>query len=108
MSNHISDQVKKHILMQQYYKCANAPYKPAVNLHDYLCLQWKYNNGDFDEAGYKIHHINEFGLTLNNRIDNIQALCPNCYAVKVSKFLKQRQQFTSTQLANGMQYMDIE
>ena len=58
------------------------------------------------KSGYVIHHINEYNLSGDNTINNIQALCPNCYAVKVNRFNKQKQHFTTSQLAIGMQYMD--
>lgn len=44
---------------------------------------WKFNQGSFDAACYKIDHIVECSLTQN---DNLQALCHNCYAVKTRLF----------------------
>ena len=106
-SNHISEEVKQYILTKQNNKCANTPYIPALNLHDYNCYQWKFNYGNFDESGYIIHHINECSISMDNSITNIQALCPNCYAVKLKRFNKQNKHFTTSQLAVGMEYMDI-
>ena len=100
------EQILKNILSRQNNKCANNPLKPALNLHDYSCYQWRFNSGFFDEGGYVIHHINEYNLSGDNTINNIQALCPNCYAVKVNRFNKQKQHFTTSQLAIGMQYME--
>lgn len=105
-SNYISEEIKHLILMRQNNKCANRPFNPALNLLDYNCYQWKFNYGDFDESGYIIHHINEFNLSMDNSIANIQALCPNCYAVKLKRFNKQKKHFTTSQLAIGIQYMD--
>ena len=106
-SRYISPNIKYHILQNQNNKCANNPFRPAINLSDYMCLLWKTNSGFFDEAGYEIEHINEFSLTFNNSFDNIQALCPSCYRVKRNKFLKQNSIFTSSELASGMQLMEI-
>jgi hypothetical protein len=97
---------KEFILKQQNFKCANSPYNPALNLIDYNCYLWIYNNGYFDEAGYIINHINEFNLSIDNSITNLQALCPNCYAVKVKRFNKHNKYFTTSQLAIGRQFMD--
>ena len=105
-SNYISKQTEQFILLKQNNKCANRPFAPALNLHDYPCYQWKFNYGDFNESGYIIHHINEFSLSEDNSIANIQALCPNCYAVKLKRFNKQKKHFTTSQLAIGMQFMD--
>ncbi len=106
ISNNISEEVKQIILLRQDNKCANKPFAPALNLHDYTCYQWKFNYGNFDESSYIIHHINEYIISRNNSINNIQALCPNCYAVKLNKFNKQKKHFTTSQLAIGMSYMD--
>ena len=102
----ISKQAEDFILQKQDNKCANRPFNPALNLHDYNCYQWKFNFGNFDESGYIVHHINEYCLSGDNSITNIQALCPNCYAVKLNRFNKQKKHFTTSQLAIGMQYMD--
>jgi len=106
MSN-ISETIKKNILIKQNFQCANNPYRPALNLSDYKCYLWIHNNGYFDEATYNIHHIDEYKLSNNNTINNIQALCPNCYAVKVNRFNKQKQHFTTSQLHSGRCYMDL-
>jgi hypothetical protein len=88
-------------------KCANSPFNPAINLSDYKCYNWIYNNGYFNEYGCVIDYIDEYIISHNNSINNIQLLCPNCYTVKLNRFNKQKQHFTSSQLANGMCYMDI-
>ena len=100
--------MENYILNLQENKCANNPNKPALNLSDYNCLLWINNNGYFDYSGYVIGYIDEYNLSHNNSIKNIQALCPNCHAVKVKKFNKQNKHFTTSQLAIGIQYMDID
>ena len=99
--------LNNYILTRQNNKCANTPFKPAINLYNYNCYLWMYNNGNFDESGYIIHHINEYNLSMDNSINNIQALCPNCYAVKLNRYNKQHKHFTTSQLASGIQYMDL-
>ena len=99
-------EVEKYIIYLQDNKCANNPYKSALNLSDYYCPQWRHNNGYFDDAMYVINYINEYSLVNNCLIQNLQALCPNCNAVKVNRFNKQKKHFTTSQLAIGVQYMD--
>lgn len=107
-SRYIPVEVRKQILINQNYKCANSPIKPALNLSDYKCLIWYYYNGTFDESGYDFDHIEEHCKTGNNSINNIQALCPNCHRVKTKRFMKQKQDFTTSQLAIGQQHMEID
>lgn len=93
---------KKLILQKQDYKCANSIVKPSINLSDYECLLWKYRDGKFDLAGYEFDHIDEYCHSRNSDMSNIQALCPNCHAVKTRKFLKNKKLYTSTELASGL------
>jgi hypothetical protein len=97
---------KKIILQMQDYKCANSISKPSINLSDYECLLWKYRDGKFDLAGYEFDHIDEYCHSRNSDISNIQALCPNCHAVKTRKFLKNKKLYTSTELASGISCTD--
>lgn len=101
IKKYISIFVKNHILQQQNYKCANT-------IKNYKCLLWTTNNGFFDEAGYEFDHIDEFCLTSNNTLNNIQALCPNCHAVKTKRFMNNKKKFTTSELDNGADVMDIE
>jgi hypothetical protein len=107
-SRYISNNIKQQVLQKQSYTCANSPFAPALNLHDYKCLLWICQNGLFDESGYDFDHIDEHCITSDNSISNIQALCPNCHRVKTKKFMKQKQDFTTKQLAIGQQYMDMD
>ena len=100
MSRYISDKIKKNVLERQENKCAK--------IKNYKCLLWISNDGIFDEAGYEFDHINEFSITKNNLEDNIQALCPNCHAVKTKRFLKNKNTFTTTEMDNGLCFMDID
>jgi len=104
----ITPKIKKLILENQEYKCANSLYNPAINLIDYKCLLWKYENGYFDESGFDIDHINEVSITKDNEFENLQALCHNCHAVKTRKFKQNKTYFTSTDLHYGAGLMDID
>lgn len=100
LKKYITKAVKDAILKQQDYKCANT-------IKNYTCLLWKINNGFFDEAGYEFDHIDEYCLTPDNTINNIQALCPNCHSVKTKRFMNNKKKFTTTELNNGAAVMDI-
>lgn len=104
---YISKKIKNIILKKQNYKCANSPFKPALNLKGYHCKLWKYQGGDFDEAGYEFDHIDEYCLTKNNDISNLQALCPDCHSVKTKRFLKQNKRLTSWEISNGCLYCQV-
>jgi 5-methylcytosine-specific restriction endonuclease McrA len=104
----LSEINKQAILARQENKCANNINAPAYNLSSYKCLLWKYNDGYFDEAGYEFDHIDELSLTGNNKITNIQALCPNCHSVKTKKFMRNKRKFTSKELERGCAAMDID
>lgn len=106
-NRYISISTKKHILARQYNKCANNPYSPALNLQDYQCLLWKYQDGTFDASGFQFDHIDEYSVSANNDINNIQALCPNCHAVKTKKFMKNKKLFTTSEMNDGRALMDI-
>jgi hypothetical protein len=107
-SRYINEKTKKLVLEFQNYKCANNPSLPAINLGDYKCLLWICYDGNFDESGYDFDHIEEHCRTNDNSIGNIQALCPNCHRVKTKKFMKNKQLFTTIEMANGQQLMEID
>ena len=107
-SRYISGKIKKSVLESQNYKCANNPNASALNLNEYKCLLWICYDGIFDESGYEFDHIDEYSITLDNSLSNIQALCPNCHSVKTKKFIKNKQLFTTTQMSNGHELMDID
>lgn len=64
-SRGITDSVKRHILFHQDYKCAH-------------CKTTLPPTHQFD-------HIIPYSISKNNSIINIQALCPNCHAVKTQR-----------------------
>jgi 5-methylcytosine-specific restriction endonuclease McrA len=99
-TRYISKHVIQAVLRKQNYKCANS-------IKDYTCLLWKINNGNFDEAGYHFDHINEYCLTKDNSLDNIQALCPNCHSVKTKRFRKNKNVFTTHEIDNGCGIMEL-
>ena len=104
----ITQKTKDLISNRQYNRCANSPFKPALNLSGYLCPFWIYNNGLFDNSGYAIDHIDEVSITSNNELENLQALCHNCHAVKTRKFKNYKTIFTSSQLHTGAGLMEVD
>ena len=104
----ITQKTKDLIINRQYNRCANSPLKPALNLTGYACPFWIYNNGVFDDSGYAIDHIDEVSITSNNELENLQALCHNCHAVKTRKFKNHKNMFTTSQLHTGAGFMDVD
>ena len=45
--------------------------------------------GTFDKSGYEIDHIEEYVVSQDNNIDNLQALCSNCHSLKTIKFMNE-------------------
>lgn len=76
----VTSEDRKKILGKQRYKCAN--YLEEIN-PEYIC---PLNEGDFDESGYEFDHIEEYSISQNSNINNIQALCPCCHRVKTDRF----------------------
>lgn len=110
MSNRkcITPQIKKQILEKQNNKCANSIINPAINLKEYACPMWLLYNGTFDLSGYQFDHIDEFSITRNDNIENLQALCNSCHAVKTKLFSKNKYKLTSTEMHNGNAIMEID
>ena len=105
---YIPKSIINQLLINQNNKCANNPDNPALNLSDYNCCLWILYDGDFDEAGFEIDHIDEHCISADNTIENIQLLCPNCHSVKTKKFMHNKRDFTTREMASGRQYMDID
>lgn len=85
--------------------CANSPFKPATGCKNYICPMWIYNGGRFDESGFHIDHILELSHGGKNSVDNLQALCPSCHAVKTKRCSKQKWDFTSAEIDDGRSHM---
>ena len=88
--------------------CANHPQFPAPGCKDYICLLWKCNNGLFDESGKEIDHIIEVTQGGTNDISNLQVLCPCCHSVKTKRCAKQKWDFNSIEIDNGVSHMETE
>lgn len=101
---------KEKLLNKQYYQCANNPINPSINLKEYKCPMWIFNNGYFDESGYDFDHINELSISKDNSINNYQILCPCCHRYKTKVWNKKGKKhgFTSTDLHRGCASMDID
>lgn len=50
----------------------------------YTCPQWRNHGGSFDKSMYHIDHIVELRYGGTNHPSNLQALCPQCHAVKTN------------------------
>jgi len=105
---YIPEVIKNQVLERQSRRCANSPNHPALNLADYNCPMWRLYGGEFDQAGWHFDHIAELSLTQNSTINNLQALCPSCHAVKTKRFMENKRQFTSVELNTGRGVMDID
>ena len=44
----------------------------------------------------------------NNELENLQALCHNCHAVKTRKFKNHKNMFTTSQLHTGAGLMEVD
>ena len=106
-SRYIPVGVKKAVLEKQGFKCANNPFVKQLIMQGYECLLWRFNGGSFDEAGYEFDHIDEYSITFNNNVSNIQALCPNCHSVKTKNFMKNKGLFTSSEMNAGASLMEF-
>ncbi len=88
MNRTLSESKKKTVAARQKFKCANNKEKNLIGLENYECPMWR-NKGDgaFDESQYDIDHIEEFSINQNDDLNNLQALCKCCHAVKTRRFM---------------------
>jgi hypothetical protein len=90
----ISQSIKKSIITRQHYKCANSPGSKLMELEDFECPLWEKHNGKFiktqDDKSYvyKIDNIIERAIGGTNELDNLQALCVQCYTEKKTNFMR--------------------
>jgi hypothetical protein len=105
-SRYISKKTINIVLEKYKNKCANNPDNPVIK--DYICPMWLLYNGDFDISGYQIDHIEEFSITNDNSVNNLQPLCSCCHIVKTKLFMKNKCLFTSTEINNGRCLMEID
>jgi hypothetical protein len=85
-SRKIAQSIRTKILVRQKFKCNNKPHCKLVGLENYECPLWKNGDGTFDESYCDIDHIEEFCLSQNNDISNLQALCKMCHGSKTGNF----------------------
>lgn len=124
-SRYIKISTKRIVLTLQDNKCANKPESRRVfsylcnktgNTIYYNCMLWKYCEGNFDEAGYQYDHIREFSRATKennvikdiNGVNNIQALCHACHAVKTRAFAQCKQEICGDVIMQGGQRMAID
>ena len=101
---------KQLLLTKQNNRCANNPHNPAINMGLYKCNLWINNNGLFDSSGYQVDHIDEFSITHDNNITNLQLLCPACHNYKTKVWTRDGKKygFTSRELERGVAMMDTD
>lgn len=105
-NRYIKKSIKRKLFETYDMKCANFP---NSNLINYQCPMWRWNNGNFDESGYEIDHIDEYALSNNNNLDNLQLLCVCCHKVKTKLFMKNKCLLTTNQIIkNGAGLMDVD
>jgi hypothetical protein len=83
----LTEATKKRVAAKQHFKCANKPGSKSRGLDGYKCELWEFRDGTFGESLYEIDHIEEYCISHNNDISNLQALCPGCHAVKTKRFM---------------------
>lgn len=86
----VSNGKKNIVIGKQGHRCANNPDANLEGLHGFQCPLWKIEGnkkGVFDMSGYDIDHIDEFCVSHNDDINNLQALCKMCHSVKTRYFM---------------------
>lgn len=103
----ISAIIRRELLSRTH--CANSPGKPAPGCQGYICPLWDSPRfGKFDESGIEIDHIIEVCHGGTNDLNNLQALCPCCHAVKTRRCSRQSWDFNSIEIDNGRAHMETE
>ena len=105
-SRYIKKDVYDKLREKSGNKCSNYPGSNIIK--DYKCPMWLLYNGEIDESGVETDHIDEFSITHNNDLDNLQLLCVCCHKVKTKLFMKNKGIFTSTEISNGACLMDVD
>ena len=80
MPRKLTKSQKEDVAAKQQFKCANS-------ISDYECPLWQKENdkGIFGEEKYNIDHIKEIADGGTDDINNLQALCLSCHAVKTKR-----------------------
>lgn len=80
MSRKLTKSQKESVAARQHFKCAKT-------ITDYSCPLWERENdkGSFGEEKYNIDHIIEVADGGNDDLENLQALCLSCHAVKTKR-----------------------
>ncbi len=80
MSRKLTKSQKESVAARQHFKCAKT-------IPDYSCPLWERENnkGSFGEEKYNIDHVIEVADGGNDDLDNLQALCLSCHAVKTKR-----------------------
>lgn len=87
----LSNKQQELVAGRQFFKCANKPGSKLNGLENYECPLWqtkkKEIRGSFDESGYVIDDIDDYGVVLTCEQANLCAFCPDCYRAKEEYFL---------------------
>lgn len=80
--------LRNKIAEKQDFKCNNIPKFNSTNelnkLYESVCPLWKNKNGSFNNNDFIIDTIiDSDAYIFNDRIINLQALCPYCYNYKI-------------------------
>jgi len=80
----IHKEKRKQVLVNQNNQCAKKPYSRISGLEGYKCPLWqrKTKQGKLDLTNYKIIKLDSDS---GNEIENLVALCMNCYKVLVKR-----------------------
>ncbi|AYV78903.1 MAG: hypothetical protein Edafosvirus46_5 [Edafosvirus sp.] len=84
----VSEAIKKAVVALQGYKCNNEPGKNLYRLIDVKCPRWETHGGNFSQGGYQVDHNIERSIGGSDDIENLQALCLDCHAVKTNNFMR--------------------
>ena len=89
MPRKLTKSQKESVAAKQHFKCAKS-------VSEYKCPIWEKENekGSFGEEKYHIDHIIEIADGGTDDLDNLQALCLSCHAVKTKRSKAQRAKVT--------------
>jgi len=89
MRKNLTPSQQKTILGKQNHQCANKLGIFIRGLENYNCPLWNKNQcpGNFDESGFDFDHISELCNSIDNSLENFQALCKSCHSTKTKRFI---------------------
>ena len=88
----VTKATKKQVADKQELRCANKPKTMPRGLYDFECPLYENKDGKFGEERYQVDHIIEQALGGSDDMENLQALCHSCHAVKNNNFATLRKE----------------